>query len=385
VLICVLSVVEVSVANKKYRMKKIISFLAVTLVSITAFTQSTYYTVSGKVIDAATKAPMPSASVFAQNTTQGAATDAEGNFKIALPNGGYDLVITYSGYQTETKRITTGDANDKNIIIELKLKEKALEDVVIRASNEIKDGWEKYGDFFLENFIGKTNNSKLCTIKNKEVLKFYFSKKRNRLKVLSGEPIEIVNEALGYNIKYTIDSFTYEYNTQLCLYTGYPLFTQMHSTDSAQQNTWAANRLKTYNGSLLHFMRSLYNKQLKEEGFEIQFLIHNNNKEETAHPLTNFYGALNYSKDDSTQTVEILPNQTEVAVLYNKQKPEQNYISANPGDPEKFQLSVLSFTPKESIIIEQNGYYFNQTDITVNQYLGWKKMADMLPYDFNLK
>jgi hypothetical protein len=373
-----------SVANKKYRMKKIISFLAVTLLSFAAFAQSTYYTVSGKVIDAATKAPMQSASVFAQNTTQGAATDAEGNFKMALPNGGYDLVITYSGYQTETKRITTSDAGDKNIVIELKQKEKALEDVVIRTSNEIKDGWEKYGDFFLENFIGKTENSKLCTIKNKEVLKFYFSKKRNRLKVLASEPVEITNEALGYTIKYTIDSFTYEYNTQLCLYTGYPLFTETQTTDTSKQNAWAASRLKTYNGSLLHFMRSLYHKQLKEEGFEIQFLIKTNDKE-TALPLTNFYGALNYSKDDSTQTAEILPNQTEVAILYNKQKPEQNYITANPGDPEKFQLSVLSFTPKESIIIEQNGYYFNQTDITVNQYLGWKKMADMLPYDFKLK
>jgi hypothetical protein len=365
-------------------MKKIISFLAVTFLSVATFAQSTYYTISGKVIDAATKAPMQSASVFAQNTTQGAATDAAGNFKIALPNGGYDLVITYSGYQTETKRITTADAADNNMVIELKLKEKALEDVVIRTSNEIKDGWEKYGDFFLENFIGKTANSKLCSIKNKDVLKFYFSKKKNRLKVLASEPIEIVNEALGYNIKYTVDSFTYEYNTQLCLYTGYPLFTEMQTSDTAKQNAWAANRLKTYNGSLLHFMRSLYNKQLKEEGFEIQFLIKTNDKE-TALPLTNFYGAINYSKDDSTQTVEILPNQTEVALLYNKQKPEQNYITANPGDPEKFQLSVLSFTPKESIIIEQNGYYFNQTDITINQYLGWKKMADMLPYDFKLK
>ncbi len=365
-------------------MKKIISFLVITQISIAAFAQSTYYTVSGKVIDAATKTPMQSASVFAQNTTQGAATNAEGNFKIALPNGGYDLVITYSGYQTETKRITTADAADNNIVIELKLKEKALEDVVIKTSNEIKDGWQKYGDFFLENFIGKTTNSNLCSIKNSGALKFYFSKKKNRLKVLADEPIEIVNEALGYNIKYTIDSFTYEYNTQLCLYTGYPLFTEMQTTDTAKQNTWAANRLKTYNGSLLHFMRSLYNKQLQQEGFEIQFLIKNNDKE-TALPLPNFYGALNYSKDDSTQTVEILPNQNDVVVLYNTQKPEQNYLTANPDEPSKFQLSVLSFVPKESVIIEQNGYYFNQTDITVNQYLGWKKMADMLPYDFKLK
>ncbi len=364
-------------------MKNIILFLVVSLISITGFSQAGYYAVSGKVIDAVTKAPMQGASVFAQNTTQGAASDAEGKFKLGLPNGGYDLVITYTGYQTETKRITGGDADNANIVIELKQKQKVMEDVVITSSSEVKDGWEKYGDFFLENFIGKTQNSKLCSIKNKDAVHFYFSKKRNRLKVLATEPLDIVNEALGYNIKYTIDSFTYEYNTQVSLYTGYPLFEEMKSTDTATQHIWAANRLKTYKGSLLHFMRSIYNKQLKEEGFEMQFLVKTEDKE-TAVPFLNPYGGINYSKDDSTQTVEMRPNENNVVLIYNKTEPEQNYLVANPGEPEKFQLSVLSFIPNQSIIIEQNGYYFEQTDITINQYLGWKKMADMLPYDFKI-
>jgi len=364
----------------KNHMKKLISSLAAVILSVTAFSQSTYY-ISGKVIDAVTKIPLQAASVFAQTTTQGAATDAEGNFKLGLLNGGYDLVITYTGYQTETKRITTADAGNKNIIIELKQKEKAMEDVVVKSTGEVKDGWDKYGDFFIENFIGKTENSKSCTIKNRDAVHFYFSKKRNRLKVLATEPLEIINEALGYTIKYTVDSFTYEYNTQVNLYTGYPLFEEMQSLDTAKQNLWTANRLKAYKGSVLHFMRSLYNKQLKEEGFEIQFLVKSNDKE-TAVPLLNFYGAMNYSKDDSTNTVEVMPNQNEVVIIYNKEEPEPNYLNINPDEPLKFQLSVLSFVPKESIIIEQNGYYYEQTDITINQYLGWKKMADMLPYDF---
>ena len=36
----------------------------------------------------------------------------------------------------------------------------------------------------------------------------------------------------------------------------------------------------------------------------------------------------------------------------------------------------------ESIVIEQNGYYYDQTDITTNGYLGFKKIGDMLPYDY---
>jgi hypothetical protein len=365
-------------------MKKFLFLIVSLALYVMAFSQTGYYYVSGKVVDAVTKLPMQGASVFAQNTTMGTATDATGNFKMALPNGGYDLVITFTGYQTASKRITTADGDNNNIVIELKQKEKELQDVVIQSTGEAKDGWEKYGDFFIENFIGKTVNGKQATIKNRDAIHFYFSKKRNRLKVLATEPIEIVNEALGYNIKYTIDSFTYEYNTQVSFYIGYPLFEEMATTDTAKQQLWAANRLKAYQGSMLHFMRSLYNKQLKEEGFEIQFLIKANEKE-TSVPLLNMYGAMNYSKDDSTQTVEILPNQNDVAIIYNKDVPEKNYLEANPDEPEKFQLTVLSFIPKASVIIEQNGYYFEQTDITINQYLGWKKMADMLPYDFKVK
>lgn len=363
-------------------MKKIILFLATVFFTAGAIAQTGYYTVSGKIIDAVTQAPMQAASVFAQNTTMGTVTDAEGNFKMLLPNGGYDLVITYTGYQTETKRITTSDADTK-IVITLKQKEKAMEDLVIKSTNEVKDGWQKYGDFFLENFIGKTANSSMCTIKNKDDIKFYFSKKRNRLKVLSEVPIEIVNEALGYTIKYALDSFTYEYNTQVSLYTGYPLFEEILPATEVQRVQWNNNRMEAYKGSILHLMRSIYHKQIKEEGFEIQFLVKQNEKD-TAIMLKNLYGALNFNLDDSSQTAEILPNQTEVAVIYNKGVPEAAYITANPNDPGKFQLSVFSFTPKESIGIEQNGYYYEQSSVTISQYLAWKRMADMLPYDFKV-
>ncbi|MBS1510915.1 MAG: carboxypeptidase-like regulatory domain-containing protein [Bacteroidetes bacterium] len=358
-------------------------FLAIIAVCLLlhAHAQSGYFTVTGKVTDAISKQPLQGASVFAQNTTLGTATDAAGNFRLTLPNGGYDLVFTFTGYQTDIHRISSTDAATANIDAAMKVKEKALEDVVITSSNEVKNGWEKYGSFFLQNFIGESESASHCTIKNKEALKFYFSKKRNRLKVLANDPVEIENNYLGYNIKYTVDSFTYEYNTQVSLYTGYPLFEEMHTTDSLQQKKWEENRANAYKGSLLHFMRSIYNKRLKEEGFEIQFLVKYNDKD-TAIRLPDFYGALNYKKDDSTQTVEIWPNQNTVAIIYNKAKPEPAYLTANPDDPAGFQLSQVAFLPGQSLIIEANGYYYEQTDITTYQYMGWKKMGDMLPYDY---
>jgi len=348
---------------------------------VRGFSQSTTFNISGKIIDAVTKNPMQAASVFAQNTTIGTASDANGNFTLRLPNGGYDLAITFTGYQTVSRRITTADADDKNIVIEVKQQERAMEDVVVKASNEVKDGWEKYGDFFLDNFIGKTSNSKGCSIINKEVLKFYFYKKKNRLKVLATAPIEMENLSLGYKLKYTLDSFIHDYGTQSGIYTGYPLFEELPAKDSLQKDAWQANRLKAYRGSMLHFMRSVYDKSLKKEGFEIQFVA-KNKEEETAIRLSDFYRALNYNMDDSSQVVDILPNQPEVAVLYSNEEPDTAYSAQNEDAPKKFELSVITIAANESIGIERNGYYFDQNDITISGYWTWEKVGDMLPYDY---
>jgi len=342
--------------------------------------QATYYVVKGKVIDKNTKSPLQGASVFAQNTTFGKASDADGNFIIKLPNGGYSLVVTYTGYETEAIRISNTSLQNDSLVFELSPKEKSLEEVSIAISNEVKDGWQKYGEFFTQNFIGQSKFAKQCVIKNPEVLHFYFSKKRNRLKVLAAEPLTVNNFALGYTLKFAIDSFTNEYNTHTNLFIGYPLFEEMQGTPE-QQQAWAANRTIAYKGSMLQFMRSLYNRTLEKDGFELQFIIKNND-EETPIPLQNLYGALNYEKDDSTNTVEFKPNQNEVAVIYKNEKPEQSYLNSDPAIKKDFQLSTLLFAPGESIVIEQNGYYYDQTDITTNGYLGFKKIGDMLPYDY---
>ncbi len=363
-------------------MKKIFVTLCLSFISLIVFSQS-YYVVYGKVLAGDTKLPLQGASVFAQNTTIGTATDAEGNFKIYLPDGGYSLVITYTGYNTESRRISNADANDKNIVFELGQKEKEMADVAVIATSEVKNGWEKYGDFFLDRFIGQTANSSGCSIKNKEAVKFYFSKKRNRLKVMVTEPLQIENQSLGYTIKYALDSFTHEYNSQVSLYTGYPLFEEMPAADSAQQIKWTMARQQAYKGSMLHFMRSLYNKTLLQEGFEVQFVVDINEKE-TAIPLKDFYGAFNYKKDDSTLLVEVKPNQQRVGVIYFKEKPSARFTSLNPDEPSDFQFSIVTFLPNESLGIEQNGYYFEQNDIAVSAYWTWDKMADQLPYDYNI-
>ncbi len=337
------------------------------------------FTVSGNVKNDVSGMPMAAASVFAQNTTFGTVTDNEGNFRLQLPSGGYDLIISYTGYKPESRRISSSDAPAK-INISLKEKEKELQEVAIISTNEVMDGLAKYGGLFFEEFIGKLPDSNLCRIQNPEALHFFFSKRRNRLKVTATEPLIIKNNMLGYNIKYTLDSFTHEYNTNTSIYTGYPLFEEMPGNEE-QMSKWLYARREAYKGSMLRFMRSVYNKNMAQQKFEIQFIIKNNGKD-SALKLKNPYAALNYQKDDSTQTIEISPNQNNVGVLFLGDKPNDAYLQENPGEPSSFQFSILGFKPGESIVIEQNGYFYDQNDISISGYWTWDKVAKQLPYNW---
>ena len=118
-------------------MKKLLTALVV-LIFQTGFGQTETFVTSGKVVDAQSKQPMSGTSVFCQNTTIGTITNSEGGFAIRLPKGGYDLIISYTGFETESVHINSSNATD--LVIELKAKDKSLSEVTISGSNEVADG-----------------------------------------------------------------------------------------------------------------------------------------------------------------------------------------------------------------------------------------------------
>jgi hypothetical protein len=369
-------------SSSKYM--KTYTFL-LSLMLLCACTQAqtaTYYTIRGRVTDAVTGKPLQAASVFAQHSTLGTATDSEGQFTLWLPKGGYELAFTFTGYETVTRRVSGNEDSGQALAVTMKVREQSLEEVAVKSSNEVKDGLEKYGGFFTDQFIGATPNSRECRLLNREALKFYFSKKRNRLKVLApDQPLVLENKALGYRIRYALDSFTYDYTTHTSLFAGYPLFEMMQPATAEEESLWKQNRQLAYRGSILHFMRSLYQRSLQEEGFEVQFIVQYRERD-TAISGLNYYAAMNYSLNDSTRVVEVMPNQPQVAILYKKEKPAAEYLQLNTDAPAQFELSIVQVPAGQAIGIEENGYYFDQQDLSITGYWSWEKMADMLPYDY---
>ncbi|MCC7401015.1 MAG: carboxypeptidase-like regulatory domain-containing protein [Chitinophagaceae bacterium] len=347
----------------------LISFL---FVSAVAYSQ---VSVSGKIIDSASGDPLPGASVYCHNTTIGTTSNRQGEFSLQMKSGGYDLIITYTGYQTRTVRVSSDSGR---LTIPMIKQEKNLEEVVIRSSNEVTDGWEKYGSFFLAHFIGTTPNAALCSIQNPEALKFYFYKKSNKLKVLADSALQIENKALGYRLRYELDSFVYYYKTEINTYRGFCFYGEMEGTEQ-EKKTWAANRAKAYYGSKLHFMRSYYDSTLSEDGFSIDMLNENSNTKFT--PVKDPYDTAYYSGLDSTMEIEIwYPRK--ISVSYLKKRPEPEYIKKF-GLPKNVGSQISYIDLNEAIAIKENGYYYNQGDWTNQGYWSWKNLADQLPYDYD--
>lgn len=113
----------------------------------------------GKIIASDSKQPIASASVFLSNTSIGTTSKDNGSFIIQpFPEGRYDLVVSILGYETYTVTIASNSIPSKlEILLVPKVKE--LQEVIV--SSYEKDGWKKWGDFFMENLIGKTPMPKI--------------------------------------------------------------------------------------------------------------------------------------------------------------------------------------------------------------------------------
>lgn len=332
----------------------------------------------GQVIDVSTGEPLSAASIVAENTTAGTLSDSSGFFRLRLPAGGYTLRVSYTGYQPSEVRVKPNSASE-SLMIALEPMTQPMDEVSVVLDLEVKDGWETYGQYFIENFIGKTNFSRACIIRNPEILKFYFYKRRRTLKVVASEPLIVENFALGYTLTFSIDSFVSNFASRTTMFVGYPVFQEMTGT-AEQYSMWAQNRASIYQGSILHFMRTLHERRLKDEGYELKFIF-KTPSEEIPVSVKDEYGALNF-RQDSTGTVFITPVQPEVAIIYHRQVPEISYLLVEPKANHSFQISTLVFDPTEPIAIEKNGYYYPQTEVITNGYLGFKKIGDMLPYDY---
>jgi hypothetical protein len=227
------------------------------------------FTVEGIVTDSKSMEPVPFATIYIDGTTFSAISNESGNFKLLnFPKLPYKVIVTRLGYYKNELEINSN--SDKWLIIELVPKLHELDEIVIKPTNN--NGWKKYGKMFFEEFIGTSKFSKECKILNPGVLEFNFIDSTNQLYVKSDEEIIIQNNALGYKIKYLLSAFVKDYTKGFTYFEGSTLFQDLSLEESNIKfiNIWKLNRQKSFNGSIQHFFKCLYDGTSTESGFRVK-------------------------------------------------------------------------------------------------------------------
>lgn len=228
--------------------------------------------ITGTVVNEESGSGVNGASVYISNSTFGTTCNAEGQFALSsFPPFPFALTISAIGYETAVFRIPVAGNTASALSLSLKPKLLGLEEITITPPE--KNGWKKYGALFTEEFIGYSAFAAQCTIVNKEVLQFNFDLKSGILKVWADAPLQVRNQATGYDLIFWLDDFELDRFKHTVYFRGATLFRERTARNAKQADVWRKNRQTAYGGSINHFMRSLYKGNAAEEGFDIRKLL----------------------------------------------------------------------------------------------------------------
>ena len=92
-------------------------------------------TITGTVIEPlnGTPTPVPFASVYIYGTTTGGITDFDGQYQITAPVGVHRLVVSYTGYDSDTLLVTVKEGESSNVTFNVRQKSFKLDAVVVIA------------------------------------------------------------------------------------------------------------------------------------------------------------------------------------------------------------------------------------------------------------
>ncbi len=220
--------------------------------------------VSGIIRDAETDESLPGAHVYLASTTIGDITDPNGFFNIQdVQAGAYQIIVTIIGYKPfqQTVEITAGGNTDLSLLLE---KDVYQVGEITVTDNQPKS-WKRDLTRFKRMFLGNTPNRRGCEIDNPYTINF--SRPGNFFEASADQPIVILNKHLGYKVTYLLDEFSSGGNQ--FRFTGQPVFEELTPKNDKEAKRWEKRRLTTYRGSFQHFLRSVAQNRLEEEGFRV--------------------------------------------------------------------------------------------------------------------
>lgn len=315
-------------------------------------------TLTGTILDASTNKPLETVAVYFDNTTVGTTTDIEGQFSIDYSDAIQSpLVISYLGYE---KVILEDYRTKSDIIIKLNPSDVSLDAVLL----DFDDGLTRKQKLrlFRKEFLGTSTYGKSCKILNENDIVLRYDKKTKTLYANAEVPIIINNKALQYQISYDMIDFEAQYRyanlkeqdfaLDRVAYAGTTFYKDLEKADKKKTKK---TRKKAYKGSVQHFMRALYHKTLREEGYEIYYKSFRVEE----------YKYFKITTKPNTDFKEVSLKQ-KVSILYDRK--EQSDI----------EVYVDSF------LLDAYGNYSAIKGVYFNGAMGSQRMGDTLPLDYGL-
>jgi len=231
------------------------------------FCQTISNSISGSVTDKETGEGILNCNIFLSGTSWGTTSDPDGIYKISsvIPSQ-YEIVFSMIGYETESVFINFDNNAHLNIDIELSPTAYNLDEVVV-TSDEPEE-WKNNLKIFKKYFLGTSEFSKDCIIKNKAHLNFS-NPSENILKASINQPMMINNLALGFDISCELKKFEYNSDEKKVEYIVSTHFTFHDTSDVDILEKWNKNRYRAYKGSIDHFLNCLNKNTFMDEGFEV--------------------------------------------------------------------------------------------------------------------
>lgn len=385
------------------------------------------FSLKGRVVDAETLEPLLFATVFISNSSIGTSTNKKGEFELSIPEGNHELIISYIGFQPFSYAISTK-------VLRPFYEFRILQEIVELEESEVKEKrdktWYDNLEIFKKLFLGTSANASNCKITNPEVLILDGETEPGRLVARAKDILEIENPSLGYKIKYVLTGFEYDKEQGQITYAGYPYF-QEENLPKRRQKKVEESRERAYQGSVMHFMRTLYQGNAESSGYR----IFATQKVPKIASLVNVeINPLGYPKDnakldlskilpevESPDSIDIpfyepiaaatLTQATQdgkvfiiynkpVYILYSNEGEESafslyslrniNFSLKNLGEDESKesgvkvpQLSKMEMRSK-AVQVFENGNFFHPFDLFFQGYIAWEKIGDQMPLDYGM-
>lgn len=331
--------------------------------------------VTGRVTDAATGQPLQGVNVFVAGTLRGAATDAEGRYRIAaVPPGAHQLVASMLGYAAQQRavRLAPGTTHTTDFALQPVVYEAGALEVTADRPRQ----WRRHLARFERLFLGETPNAARCRLVNPYVLDFRTDD--GTFRASARAPLVIENEALGYRLTYLLHDFAMEPDGVTLRFRGLAYFTERTPADEAEAARWAAHREKTYRGSFQHFLRALARGTAAAEGFR----LHAARSERALRFALQTAPLLPASvvADGPEPYERVLHVEDLLHVTYTRADAEAAYRHAHPNAAPG-QQSVLRL--RRPAVFNTLGFLNDPYAVARAQYWHWtSRVADLLPLDY---